>query len=87
LYENKENKIRVIENPEVGPIKSQMEIIKQDPNYAFIFNKDIEPRQIIETIKSRITLLQEDWDKPQNVFSEKLSIGTGEKVLEKKRIH
>ena len=71
VFEDQAEHIRVVIHPARGmkAYENHLEIIKQDPNYAFLFETPIDKGKLIELVKSRTNLLQSDWDKPQAVFS------------------
>lgn len=72
LFEDPGEQIKVIVHSAEGMkiSKNQAEIIKQDPNYAFLFEKPVDKAKLIELIQSRTSFLQNDWDKPHAVFTQ-----------------
>lgn len=70
IFEDKEVGIKVIERLPEGmkAFRNQMDIVKQDPNYAFIFEKPVDMKKVTDFIRSRIDMMEHDWDKPGHVF-------------------
>jgi hypothetical protein len=71
LYESKEDSITVIIHPPDGmrAYRHQLEILEKDPNYSFLFESPVDKSQVIELVKSRVKMLEEDWDKPGSIFA------------------
>ncbi len=46
-----------------------LDLLCQDPTYAFLFEAKPDPTAMLKFVKDRIQLLQEHWDKPQSIFS------------------
>jgi|GEM_PF-5599805 hypothetical protein len=74
LYQD--DRLQVYVNDAIGSYRSEAEILKQDPNYGFLFEGAIDPARVISMVQSRIRLLQEDWDKPHPVFGASVEAAT-----------
>jgi len=48
--------------------KDPLKIIKDDPVYAPLFNKEVNVDLFVEGLQSRMQSLKEDWHKPQSVY-------------------
>lgn len=82
LYEDTERNIKVLVHEGINMYKNQLEVLKQDPNYAIIFQEPIDAENLMSTLKSKIAMLQNDWDKPHHVFAEQPAIdGSANKQL------
>jgi hypothetical protein len=82
LYEDTERNIKVLVHEGINMYKNQLEVLKQDPNYASIFQEPTDVENLMNTLKSKIAMLQNDWDKPHHVFAEQPAInGSASKQL------
>lgn len=70
LFQNVNPDIKIWEHSPVGMrvFADQMEIIKKDPNYAFIFKQPVRLEEVMSFIKGRVSMLRNDWDKNGTVF-------------------
>ena len=70
LFESEDKTIRVVEHSPEGmrAYRNQMEIIKQDPDYAFVFDKPIDQKKVADFVQNRIGMLKEHWFQKQSVF-------------------
>lgn len=76
-----ENNLKVVEHEPINAYKNQIEIIRNDPNYAFLFEKSADPNQLVKIVQAKVRSLQTDWDKPANIFTEDKSL-THQKSIE-----
>lgn len=81
IYEDKQNNITVVVHSGINAYARHLEITQQDPAYAAVFEKPIDVEELLKNIKFKIGMLQEDWDKPQAVFSKRKSIEAPKKEL------
>ncbi len=70
LFEDPAQNIRIVLYLPLGAsYENQLKILGQDPNYAFLLQKEnITIDKIRDLIVSKINLLRQDWDEPQGVF-------------------
>lgn len=80
LYD--ENGITIAEHTPLPAFKNQMEILKNDPAYAFLFQRPIDRAAVIAAMQTKIRMLQTDWDKPQTIYSEPASLEAVNKLTE-----
>ena len=86
IFESDDKKIRVVRHSAVGmkAFQNQMEIVRQDPNYSFLFEIPVSQNRIMAFIKGRIALLENDWDKSQTVFgSNQITESAGSELIGK----
>ncbi len=69
IYEDEDNSIKVVEHEGVNAYKNQLEILRQDPNYASLVEGNVDPEELLENIRLKANMLREDWDKPTNIFT------------------
>jgi hypothetical protein len=70
IFENLDQSIKVVEHSSEGmpAVTNQMEILKQDPNYSFLFENPVDQKKVLDFVRSRVNMLEHDWDKPHAVF-------------------
>ncbi|MEN9613789.1 MAG: hypothetical protein RLZZ347_96 [Candidatus Parcubacteria bacterium] len=70
LFESEDKAVKVVEHSPEGmrALKNQMEILQQDPNYAFLFEKHVDQEQVMALMRARIKMLEDDWNKKQSVM-------------------
>jgi hypothetical protein len=79
LYADEKEDIRIYEDDTVSQKHSidRMDILRKDPNYAFLFERPISKASTLTLLMQKINGLRDDWDKPDVVFSQKpVSVGT-----------
>jgi len=66
LFDDPESNLRVVfyKGNEDG-----LAMLKQDPSFAFLNEEKPDAGEIVNLIKNRVKLLQEQWDKPQSIFT------------------
>lgn len=72
IYEDADEGVRILQSTFMPPHDTikEMDILKQDPNYAFLFERPINKEKLLSTMMQKINALRNDWDKPSAVFAE-----------------
>lgn len=73
LFEDKNRKVKFILHRH-GQREQPLDILKDDPVYAELLGESPDTEHFIELLRSRCLMLQEDWDKPQSVYSDNKKI-------------
>ncbi len=81
LYEDKQRNIKVLVHEGIKAYKDQLQIIQQEPAYAALFRKPVDIEELMKDISFKARMLQEDWDKPQTVFTQNPAIEAPRKEL------
>ncbi len=83
LFEDSLSHVKVVlhDNDPWTTKEKMVKILKQDPNYAFLFEGDIDTDKLIELLKRKADLITNDWDKKSTVFSGS-ELEEGRKTLE-----
>jgi hypothetical protein len=68
-FEDESKGIKIVTYKPYPAYKNQMEILKHDPNYSFLFRENIDVKEIISTMQSKVGMLRDDWRNPRTVFS------------------
>ncbi len=75
LFEDKDKKIKIVLHDFAGVSREKvLNILKQNPNYAFMFKDSVDTEELMSSLTSMVSMLQNDWDKPQAVFTQPASI-------------
>jgi DNA-binding PadR family transcriptional regulator len=74
LFEDAERKIRVVLYPAMRGSEKQLDVAKNDPVYAPLFEDPMDGERFLEGIRGRITMLKEEWNNPQSVYQPEKSI-------------
>ncbi len=82
VYEHKQRNIKVILYEGTNAYENQLQIVQQDPAYATLFRKPVDIEELMKDIAFKARMLQEDWDKPQAVFTRQPAIEAANKELE-----
>jgi len=85
IYEDPEGKIKVYKHS--GVQDDGMKVVKQDPNYSPLFEEKINPDELLETLRFKMLALKDDWDKPQNVFSDNKSLNEMKNKITNHEMH
>jgi len=48
--------------------QKQIDVLKQDPTYALLFQTKVDPNEFVESLLKRVEMLRDDWDKTQTVY-------------------
>lgn len=70
LYKNTQKNIHLIFHPPMSRDDHPLNILIGDPVYHELLKKNPNEEAFLNLLQSRITLLQEDWDKPQSIYSD-----------------
>lgn len=81
-YIYRDEVIAVVEHEPLLTNQNQMEILKNDTAYDFLFKRPVDHASVVAAIKAKVQMLQADWDKPQSVYSKPPVIGKEGKLLE-----
>lgn len=84
LYEDKDKKIKILFHEPIIKDSDPLEVLKQDPSYSFLFEELLNPEKLLDTLKLKIRGLENDWDKPRNVFSASESLSYTPQQIENK---
>lgn len=80
IAEDPEGKVRVVV---YKGHEDELDILRQDPNYAFLNDEEVSSDKVLSLMRERIALLQQQWDKPQSVFAGNPQPETAPKQLER----
>lgn len=69
LFEDTERNVQIIFHKSSVRPDSQLEILQQDPSYAFLFETPFDLSKLLAVLRSKVKGLEEDWDKPSTIFS------------------
>ncbi len=72
LFEDKSRNIRVVfHNFDPWTTKNEvLSMLRQDPNYAFLLEPDIDRDMVIRLLKEKTQMMVNDWNKPSVVFNQ-----------------
>lgn len=84
LFQDEDKGVRVLLHKSIDKSgEAALNILKQNPNYAFMFKIPINTKELITALTFMIETLQNDWDKPQTVFSQSLDSDLSQASLRK----
>ena len=76
LYDDSEEKIKVLVHRDVRGTEEDLDVVQDDPLYSLLLKEGADIDKFREGIKGRIELLRDEWDKPQTVYSQGRDIDT-----------
>lgn len=82
IYEDPKGNVKVLSYEGFGVAEYQLEIIKEDPSYAAIFQKKVIPEEVINTLKSKVIMLRDEWNDSESIFSKSNKLEENSKAIE-----
>lgn len=69
LFEDSERNVQITSYKSNIRPDFQLEILQQDPGYAFLFEKPLDLSKLMAVLQSKVKGLEQEWDKSSTIFS------------------